>query len=421
MLFTTHFKQLASVLSCAALLSLAACGGSDGNSNNSSGGGNGIDSLPAGPTMQPIAATASNTVPITVNGGVNNNTNIPTVSVTVCAPGSNNCQKIDNVVLDTGSYGLRIVSSVLTPSLSAALPRVTSSMGPLAECATFATGYAWGSVRTADVKVGGESASGIPVQITGDLPESSVPANGCVNGPSFSTVQGVGANGILGVGVAPYDCGPSCFNVLASSYYACSTESSCAPVGVPLAQQVANPVLRFAVNNNGVIVQLPPVPNRGVPSVAGTLVFGINTQPNNMLNGVTRLYTDPFGNLTGSRFNGKQISVFVDSGSNGFFFEDASLQLCQQPYAGFYCPSMAQTRNATFVGKNGTQSNVSFNIANASVLFENSSNVVFNNLAGKAALPNAMMVGLPFFFGRYVYYGMDRSDLPGGNAPYIAF
>ena len=40
-------------------------------------------------------------------------------SVTVCAPGSStNCQTIDNILVDTRSWGLHLVSSVLSPVLS---------------------------------------------------------------------------------------------------------------------------------------------------------------------------------------------------------------------------------------------------------------------------------------------------------------
>jgi hypothetical protein len=33
---------------------------------------------------------------------------------------------------------------------------------------------------------------------------------------------------------------------------------------------------------------------------------------------------------------------------------------------------------------------------------------------------NAVDLGLPFFFGRYVYYGMDQTST-GGAAPFVAF
>src|SRR6266702_1383101 len=100
---------------------LAACGGGGGDSSSSSNSNSSTTlnggSLPASPTQQPIAATAANTVPITVGVGVKGVINIPTVSVKVCAPGSTtNCQTIDNIQVDTGSFGLRVVGSVLNSS-----------------------------------------------------------------------------------------------------------------------------------------------------------------------------------------------------------------------------------------------------------------------------------------------------------------
>ncbi|WP_153099102.1 DUF3443 domain-containing protein [Paraburkholderia hayleyella] len=422
MLFTTHFKQFASVLSCVALLSLAACGSSESTGLGDSQ--DGINSLPAGPTMQPVAATASNTVPITVNAGSAKNINVPMVSVTVCASGStSDCQTIDNILLDTGSDGLRVMSSALNSSLSAALPHATSEAGPLAQCANFASGYMWGTVRTVDVKIGGETASGIPIQVVGDLPESSVPENGCANGPAVKTAKDLGANGILGMGTRYNDCGEKCLSESDSEYYACDEGAECAQAAVPLAQQLSNPVRHFAVNNNGMILQLPPVPNRGAASVTGTLVFGINTQPNNALNATTQLYTNGVGNLPGSLFNGKQVNAFFDSGAYVNFFTDDSLTKCSGKEADFYCPAKPQTRSVTLVGQNGTTGNVSFNVASASTLFKQGANVAFNNLAGPSGADKLdwFALGLPFFFGRHVYFGMDQSDTPDGKGPYVAF
>src|SRR5207342_1303998 len=66
-----------------------------------------------------VAAPAQNVQPITVNSGpANNYVNGLFTSVTVCVPGSaSNCQTIDGVLVDTGSSGLRILSSALTLNL----------------------------------------------------------------------------------------------------------------------------------------------------------------------------------------------------------------------------------------------------------------------------------------------------------------
>src|ERR1700687_2086990 len=96
---------LAVMLGC-----LGGCGG---------GGGNGGNSPPSAP---------QNVQPITVDAGPANIPNIPFITITICAPGSSsNCQTIDHIEVDTGSTGLRILSSVLSASLS--LPQQRDASG----------------------------------------------------------------------------------------------------------------------------------------------------------------------------------------------------------------------------------------------------------------------------------------------------
>jgi hypothetical protein len=410
-----------------ALVSLvAACGGGGGsssssNNNNSSTTLNG-GSLPASPTQQPIAATAANTVPITVGVGVNGVINIPTVSVTICPPGTtSNCQVINNIQVDTGSFGLRVVSSKVNTS---SLPISTLASGAqLAECATFADGFTWGTVRTATIQIGGETtASAIPIQIIGDSAAGAVPS-GCGSGPANNTATELGANGILGIGTALTDCGATCSTQSTaanfSNYFTCSG-GTCARATVPLNQQVANPAAKFAADNNGVIVQLPPVSNTGQSSATGTLVFGIGTQSNNALAASQTFATDGFGDMNNSVYNGTTVQAFFDSGSNAYFFADSSLALCGSNFPGFYCPSSAQTRSITLAGQNSTTASVSIGILSAATLFGSTSNYAFNDLAGQIGGSSSFDLGLPFFYGRHVYYGFDLTA-NGGPAPYVGF
>src|SRR5579862_8289490 len=62
----------------------------------------------------------ANSVPIVVNAGLVNSADTAFASVTVCVPGTSNCQTIDNMVIDTGSTGLRILKSSLTLPLTQA-------------------------------------------------------------------------------------------------------------------------------------------------------------------------------------------------------------------------------------------------------------------------------------------------------------
>jgi Protein of unknown function (DUF3443) len=432
MQIAVKFKSWIQAVAAVALLAtLAACGGGGDNNNGSSSGNpsnsqNG-GSLPASPTQQPIAAAAANTVPITVSQGVNGVVNIPTVSVTICAPGSTtNCQTINNVQVDTASFGLRVVGAALNPSVLSQLPVGKLGSGAsLAECATFADGYTWGTVRTATVAIGGETtASAIPVQIIGDTTAGAMPARGCGIGAAENTVSDLGANGILGIGTALVDCGTTCVTpstaVTYSNYFACPSVTSCARTAVPLVQQVANPAANFQTDNNGVIVQMQPVPDTGAPSAGGTLVFGIGTQSNNALANAQSFTTDGFGDLNNSVFNGSTVAAFLDSGSNAYFFGDSSLPLCGSNFAGFYCPTSAQTRSITLVGLNNATSTASIGILSAATLFSNGSNYAFNNLAGRIGGNSNFDLGLPFFYGRHVYYGFDQTA-NNGPAPFVAF
>jgi hypothetical protein len=395
---------------------LAACGGGGSDSGSSSSSSSSSSGSTSTPNAQPIAATASNTVSITVGPGAQNFVNIPNVSVTVCAPGTSTCQTIDNIQLDTGSYGLRLASDAAAQILGSLPVNTSTSGGQLAECTQFADGFTWGTVRTADVKIGGETASAIPIQMVGDMANSTVPLNGCINGSNESTSRQLGANGILGVGVSATDCGASCTDALTSNYYSCPSGTNCTAIGVPVAQQVVNPVTKFAVNNNGVIVQLPPVATTAA-TATGTLVFGIGTQSNNTLTGVTSFRSTGFGNLSGT-YKGTAVTTIVDSGSNGLFFTDSSLPACASTFTDFYCPASPQALSATVRGLDGTTATVNFTVNNAQTLASSGTNYALNGLAGSiGSLPTLFDFGLPFFFGRHVYFGIAAN----GNSPYVAF
>ncbi|WP_109484232.1 DUF3443 domain-containing protein [Paraburkholderia sp. C35] len=396
---------------------VAGCGGGGGGSSSSSGSN-------SGPNQQPIAANAANTVAVTVDRGVAGIINIPTVTVTVCQPGTNNCATIDHVLLDTGSYGLRIVSSALGSLTNSLAIQQATAGGNLAECTHFADGYTWGTTRRADVKISGETAGNIPIQVIGDMADSTIPTSGCVNGANENTASALGANGIIGLGVAPVDCGAACSvqaNVAQfSNYYACPNGTNCVRTLAETTKQVANPIPNFPVDNNGVIVQMAPISSTGAASATGTVVFGIGTQSNNGNSAATTYTTDASGDLVNSTFNGTKISTFMDSGSNGYFFQDNSIAMCGGDLSSFYCPSSTQQRTVNLVGANNATGSVTLNIANAQTLLSNASNYAFNDLGGQIGSLSAFDLGLPFFFGRYVYYGIDKRA-SGGAAPFVAF
>ena len=404
-------------LAAATVLVVAACGGGDGNNptvsmNTGNGGGN----TEVGGGNGSSGGNGSNQVTISVNSGLANVVNMPTVSLTICAPGSSTvCQVIPNVLVDTASYGVRIVASAASGVTNSLPTSNASGGGQLAECGKFVSSYTWGSVRTANVQIGGQVASSLPIQLIGDLGTSNVPSSCTNNGrlSSANTAQALGANGILGIGPAPYDCGVNCATSTAySNYYAC-TSGSCRVTTASLAQQVANPVPNFPSNNNGVIVSMG-MPSGGAAS--GTLTFGIGSTP------ATVLHTDTAGDMTGT-FNGAAMSqVFFDTGSNAYFFgmtSNPTLPLCNGNNA-FYCPSSTTTLPATVTGLGSNeQASLSVIAANATTLF-NSGGYALAKLAGPFGNASTLDFGMPYFYGRTLYFGMDLTA-NGGPAPYVGF
>jgi Protein of unknown function (DUF3443) len=364
------------------------------------------------------SSSINNSVAVAVNGGpTNNGFNQPFVSVTVCVPGSSNCQTIDGILLDTGSEGLRIVSS----ALRIPLPQQTNSAGSVVECLPFLDSVTWGPVVTADVRMAGEQANGIPIQVIGTDTFPSIPSACSSQGSLEETADDLVANGILGIGLGIHDCGTDCATVGASNpglYYACPTNGACQITAQPVANQVVNPVAQFTSDNNGFVVRLPSVAAGGQPSVSGLLVFGIGTQSNNGLNNAQVFATDAFGNIQ-TTFNNQTYPAFLDSGSNGIFFLDSAttgLPRCKQSF-GFYCPQSVVGFSATQVGSSRATAVVSFNAGNVDAV-----NTTFSAMSeATGENPGGFDWGLPFFFGRSVYVAIAGRSTPSGNGPYWAF
>jgi hypothetical protein len=337
--------------------------------------------------------------------------------VTICAPGTTNCQTINDIVLDTGSFGLRIFTQVL----SVPLTQLTSGSGLLADLALYADGSCdWGPVQMATVILGNEPGVLVPIQVI-DYTFGAVPSQ-CQEPDQSPSASGF--NGILGVGLFTQDCGPGCATSANNGvYYSCSG-SNCTGTTVALSNQLQNPVALLPVDNNGVIVQLPSVPSGGSPSVTGSLVLGIGTQSNNVPSGVTAYAADQYGDFI-TTFNGTSYSSsFIDSGSNGLFFPPPATQLpdCTD-YQKWFCPSpSAVSLFATNAGYSGSPSGaVSFQIGNFDSLI-NSSNNVFDDIGGPfEGSPPEFDWGLPFFFGRNVYVGLEGRTSSLGTGLYWAY
>lgn len=400
---------------------MSSCGGGGGGGGSglggggSGGGGTGGGAPPSGPN---VAAAVVGPGPAGVSA-----INTLYTTVTVCNPGTTTCQTIDNIQVDTGSYGLRLLSSVLTLTLPVAQAQ---GGGALVECTEFVDGYSWGPVAVVDMRIAGEAAASLPVQLIGDprYPQAPNQCSSTAPAPENTVIQ-FGANGILGIGPYAQDCGTFCVGSIPSpaQYWSCTTSIVCQGVVAPLSAQVTNPITLFAADSNGSIVLLPSVPETGAANVTGYLIFGVDTESNNMSGNQTVLPIASSGYLT-TVFGGQSFSQsFIDSGSNGDYFADSSLTACPtssgQTFAQFYCPPSPVTLTASFVLPNNSTVNESLLVANADTI--STSDTAYPGLAGTNSTAGSFDWGLPFFYGRRVANVIEGASTSVGTGPYVAF
>jgi len=380
-------------------------------------------------TSTPPPPPVSNVQTIAVDGGPVPGQIYPDgafTSVTVCEPGTTTCQTVNGILVDTGSVGLRVLASAI-PGLS--LPKLTSGSDTFYDCVSFIDGsFLWGPVAEADVKMAGEVASASPVHLIEDPSGFAVPT-GCSNGGVDEDSQAaLGANGILGVGPEPLDCGLACDPSIGGTpppvYFGCLSTGSCLTAFVPIGQQVVNPIVLFPADNNGVILKMQALSSPAA-TATGSMIFGIGTQSNNQLGSATVFTLDNFDNFT-TKFNSQTLtSSFIDSGSNGFFFDDSAIPQCpvSSIAPGFFCPASTANLSAQNLGTNSAQNTVNFSLGNAVDMFQsNPGDTAFPTLGGPG-FTGSFDWGLPFFYGRNVFVAIDGQTVPSGKpaAPWWAY
>jgi len=433
------------------LLILSACGGAESNNLNSSNFSSSSSSSSNSSLNGPIQSanssssssssvanatilqkylntTGTNVVPVTINGSScgtagNDNANTPCVSVTLCEPGTNNCQTINNILLDTGSFGLRIFKSLLTISP----PALKNSAGQIyAECATFGIGADWGSLASLDVSLNSsEKASSVPVQIIDDT--FSNYASACQLGAVDTDPTNAGFNGILGIGGFQSDCGDYCVSTAQNQiYYACDGISNCTESAIPLKLQVSNPIYGFSNDNNGVILAFPDISSTGAKDLSGVLILGIGTRTNNTPSSSDNFTTFPADANTGyisTNYNNYSFSALFDTGTNGFVFSDNSITQCTGNLSGFFCPGTELFLSTQITSSvNQETKTLFFNINDTNIL-ANTGNSVFNDIgyAQSSSSSDLFILGIPAYMNRVIVIGYDGKSSPLGNGVSFSF
>jgi hypothetical protein len=373
------------------------------------------------------------------------------------------CQTIPNILLDTQSVGLRLLESSATDSLT--LPVVNDSNGnPLQECVQFADfSYVWGPVDRATIEMADETGAQVPLQ--GETPNTGIPVQiitppqyltnpapaNCLSSPisgaapiAANTLQTLGANGILGVGSFPQDCGAACASSTPrNQYYACPS-SVCSVDSVPQNLQLSNPVAAFQYDNNGLSLTLPNAPYAGSGPLTGSLTFGVGTQSNNALSSPAQIFAiDQYGNFPQVTliietnpnppptpivsYTSPQNGSYIDTASPAIYFSDAqSLGIPECLNAngmplGLYCPLNFPAYTAEMYGTNSVSTLFSWYVDDAANLLS-SANSVFITLGGDSGTnvsTDYADFGVPFFLGHTVYVGFAGTALayPQVNNP----
>ncbi len=391
----------------------------------SSCGGGSSSSSPA------PAPAAANVAQLVVDGGptVGGTINQAYVTITVCVPGTSTCQDIDHVWVDTGSSGLRLIAS----SFTASLPTSKDGSGNvIANCAQFVSSYSWGAVRTADVKIAGKSASSVPIQVIADSAVPATAPGSCATGSPLTMTSQLGANGLLGIGVFQQDCGPGCASSAVPAFYYTCPGGTCGSVTMATNLQLQNVVGLFTTDNNGSLIQLPALTASGAATATGSLIFGINTQTNNQMGtGVVAFAADP-GLTVGSNPGDIKTTTtygdmsepasYIDSGSNGYFFNNSSITACTGANTGFFCPSSPVMLSATMLPYNSSTPSFtySFTIVHVATFTGNAANNIGGPGGSCTGIPCTFDWGLPFFYGRSVFTALEGTTIAGNTGPFFA-
>jgi hypothetical protein len=363
----------------------------------------------------------TNAMPLEVSAfGTSGTPNRLFTTLTICDTTNSNCQTIDHILVDTGSGGLRIFKQALTVGLT----QVLNNQGAaLAACEAFASGNAWGPVQTASVKLASEPAITIPVQVIDATFGTQSRPSPCDTGAWSSPTDRLQANGILGIDVGLPD--PE------GSYFTCQA-NTCTQFTPSAAQLVANPVLALPADNNGVIINLPGIPDDGQATAHGTLMLGIDTTWNNdpktySANPVVTVNlnsSDPSGSST-TADQVAFLSFLVDTGSNMYFFTDPAITLCDSltnklGLGGPYCPGAPKNFAVRVTGTNGSVWNFQVWIRDQPTLTA-TGNLAFNDLGADVKNPDLFIAGLPFFYGKQVYVGFATRSSSLGNGPLYGY
>ena len=327
------------------------------------------------------------------------------VSVTVCEPGTERCATIDDVMVDTGSTGLRLEASAVPRWLNLP-PFLGADLRPLAECLRFVHDTAWGPLVRADVRFGGLIAKALPLQVIDDIGGSQPQV--CPRSDARPT-----SNGTLGVSQHLLDCQGACEQDAAAPGVFINENTDWTPVQgrVTPDHRLPNPISYLPGHDNGITIELPAPRNGGAEEVVGKLTFGIGIADGNRpFSDVFRL--DGAGHFT-TFLGGKAYPhSYIDSGTETYVTPDLGLPRCHG-MSWAYCIKPRRQLYAAMVRSDGTHIPVPFTVGDYRTRRKQHVGAVDD--VAEAAVPQstAFVWGAPFFLGRRVSFLIEGKKVPG--------
>ena len=361
--------------------------------------------LAAPAASQGGAAEAPNVVTLTMRTP-HSGFNRMLVHVTICVPGTQSCATIDDVMVDTGSTGLRLEASAVPFWL-----RLPPVLGPdrksLAECLRFVADDAWGPLDRADLHIGGVTAWGLPIQIIGD--RAALQPASCPRSQVNPT-----SNGTLGIGTHLTDCQGECRQSVAEPIYFQCQEGYCDPLEGPVAEayRLPNPVSFFDRHDNGVVFDLPDVAGQGMLDSRGTLTIGVGTEDDDRLGSAAIVKLDDRGRFT-TLYGGRDYpDSYIDSGTETYIVPDDALPRCRGTSWAF-CVVPDVTREAVVMGHDGARTVMPFRVGDYAQIRQRGFGASAEIAVAAMPRSGAFVWGAPFFLGKRVAVVLEGRPVPG--------
>jgi hypothetical protein len=342
-------------------------------------------------------------------GGVARGFNTAFVSVKICEPHTGTCRVIDKIKLDTGSTGLRIRSDALS---GLHLPTLrTPAKEVITACMGMAGGVGYiGTLSRADINLGDEQASNATFQVVD--PTMTVKGASC---PSFPID---GRNGILGIGSLR-----SIPNGLHT--YAC-LHGRCRAY-LPLAgERAENIVAHLDRDNNGFIVRTPELSSPR-NSQSGKIIFGLDTSANNRIASKLSRCSVAADGFMKLNYQGQPLFTMLDTGTFSTLlpFQQTTIEACKAGN-GYLCPrsstKFVSVSLLNVTGESCAKLNLPVRAYEPGTETQVRDHWALPDLATvNPLITNGFILGLPFFYGRDVYFVVEGQNTSLGRGPMVAF